>query len=89
VVATTSYLKILDIPYFIEDTNLPITSDIVERVIKTSYIFDDIILALAIVWVDIWNFQNSMKAKLLINRHFNVVQHIATIRDTNMNPGFL
>jgi len=28
-----SYLKILDILYFAEDTNLPITSDIIERII--------------------------------------------------------
>jgi len=34
-----SYLKILDISYYIKDTNLPITSDIVERVLQTTYIF--------------------------------------------------
>jgi len=42
------YLKILGIPYFVEDTNLLInlfiTSDIIERVIKTSHIFDDTVL---------------------------------------------
>ena len=37
-----SYLKILGILYFIEDTNL---SDIIKRIIKIFYIFDDIILA--------------------------------------------
>jgi len=37
-----SYLKILSISYFIEDSNL---SDIIERIIKIFYIFDDIILA--------------------------------------------
>jgi len=77
-----SYLKILGILYFIEDTNL---SNIIKRIIKTFYIFDGIILAfqpciikaslklnIAVVWVDIWNFQNSTKAKLLINRCLNI-----------------
>lgn len=40
-----SYLKILGISYFVKDTNLFIISDIIERIIKTSYIFDDIVLA--------------------------------------------
>jgi len=40
-----SYLKILGILYFIEDTNLLITTDIIERVIKTTYIFNDTVLA--------------------------------------------
>jgi len=64
-----SYLKILDILYFVDDTNLSITTDIIERVIQISYLFDNIILAscshiikeslksnIVIVWVDIWNF---------------------------------
>ena len=88
-----SYLK--SIPYFIEDTNLPIMSDIIERVIKTTY---DTILAscssvikassksnMAIVWVDIRNFQDSTKAKNLINRFFNIDHHIAMIKETNIN----
>jgi len=40
-----AYLKIVGISYFIEDTNLFIISNIIERVIKTTHIFDDIILA--------------------------------------------
>lgn len=40
-----SYLKILDILYFVEDTNILIISDIIKRIIKTSYIFDNIVLA--------------------------------------------
>ena len=40
-----SYLKILDILYFVDDTNLFITADIIERVIQISYLFDNIILA--------------------------------------------
>jgi len=41
-----SYLKILSIPYFIKDTNISISSDIVKSAIKSNYIFNDIVLAL-------------------------------------------
>ena len=40
-----SYLKILDIPYFLEDTNLFVMPDIIKRVIKCIHIFNDIVLA--------------------------------------------
>jgi len=40
-----SYLKILDILYFLDDTNFLIMPDIIEKVIKSTYIFDDIVLA--------------------------------------------
>ena len=40
-----SYLKILDIFYFVEDTNLSITSDILKSVIKSTHIFNNIVLA--------------------------------------------
>ena len=36
------YLKILGILYFLDNTNLSIMSDIIERVIKSIYIFNDI-----------------------------------------------
>ena len=39
-----SYLKILEVLYFLENMNLPITSDIIETVIKDTYIFNDIVL---------------------------------------------
>ena len=42
---------------------------------------------IAIVWVNIWDSQNSMKAKLLINKSFNIGYHIATIKETNINSG--
>jgi len=42
---------------------------------------------MAIVWFDIWDLQNSSKAKLLINYSFNFGRYIATIRATNMNLG--
>ena len=40
-----SYLKILGIPYFLENTNLSIIPNIIERVIKYTHIFDNIVLA--------------------------------------------
>ena len=97
-----SYLKILDIPYFIDNINLSVISNIIQRVIKTTHIFDNTVLAfyfciikaslksnMVIVWVDIWDFQNHTKAKLLINRYFNIEYYITTIRGTNMNPSIL
>lgn len=39
------YLKILSIPYFVKNTNLSLLSNIVERVIKLTYIINDIVLA--------------------------------------------
>ena len=40
-----SYLKILGIPYFLEDTNLYVMPDIIKRVIKCIHIFNNIVLA--------------------------------------------
>jgi len=37
-----SYLKILGIPYLIEGTNMPINSGVVESIIKSTHIFDNI-----------------------------------------------
>ena len=72
--------------------------DIIERVIKSTYIFDNIVLVfcpevikassksdMAMVWINIWNSQNSMKAKSLINRYFNIGYHITMIREININ----
>ena len=39
------YLKILGITYFIEDINLTIFSDIIKSIIKSIYVFNDIVLA--------------------------------------------
>jgi len=39
-----SYLKILDISYFVKDTNLFITLDIIESVVKSTYILNNIVL---------------------------------------------
>jgi len=61
-----SYLKILGIPYLVEDTNLSLTYNIVERILKTTQIFNDLVLALhpciikvspkynmAVIWINI------------------------------------
>lgn len=40
------YLKIISILYLIKDLNIPIISDIVEKVLQSTHIFNDIILAL-------------------------------------------
>jgi len=60
------YLKILGIPYLIEDTNISISSDIIEKILQSTYIFNDVVLTLkpkvikvsskldmAVIWIDI------------------------------------
>jgi len=82
----------------LEDTNIFITSDIVERLIKIAHIFNNVILAskprvikalpksdMAVFWVDIRNVWSSAKVKGLINRHLNISSYITTICGTNMN----
>jgi len=44
VLQSKSYLKILGIPYFVKNINLPIILDIIESVIKSTYILNDIVL---------------------------------------------
>lgn len=39
-----SYLKILDILYLIKDINLLVTYEIIEKVLKTTYIFNNVVL---------------------------------------------
>jgi len=86
------YLKIIGIPYLVENTNIPISSDVVKSIIKSNHIFNNIMvtsksyiikvlskLDMAIIWLDIWDVQSSSKAKGLINRCFNIGSHIAII----------
>jgi len=93
-------LKIIGILYLLENTNTPISADMVEMIIKSNYIFNNITvtfkpriikvfskLDMAIIWLDIWDVQSRSKAKGLINRCFNVGNHIVTIHGANMNPG--
>ena len=96
-----SYLKIIGIPFFPHSNSMEkLTSLDVETILKQNHIFDNISLAsklrvikvspksnMAIVWIDIWDVQSGKNAKVLINRCFNVGNHIATIRGANMNPG--
>jgi len=87
-----SYLKIIGIPYLIENSNISILSDFVKTIIKSNYIFNNLLLAsklqvikalpksdMAIVWIDIWDAQSEFNAKNLINRSSNVGSYIATI----------
>jgi len=93
-----SYLKIIDISYLLENTNTPISTDVVESIIKSNYIFNNIVVAsklyiikvspnsdMSIIWLDIWDVQSSNNNKELINRFFNIGSYITTIRDVNMN----
>jgi len=60
------YLRILDILYFIKNTNILINADLVEQVFKSTHIFNDIILVfrsqvikvssksnIAVIWINI------------------------------------
>ena len=95
------YLKIIGIPYY-SHRNLQdhLFSSNVKTVIKQNQIFDNITLVskpqvikaspkldMAIIWIDIWDAQSSIKAKGLINWYFNIRRFIATIRVANMNSG--
>ena len=75
------YLKIIDIPYFVDKSNTCISSEDIEHILKNNHIFNDIVLAsklriikvlpksdMAIIWIDIWDTQNSNNAKKIINR---------------------
>ena len=97
-----SYLKIIGILYLLENTNTPILADIIKIIIKDNHIFNNIMVAskpqifkvfpkldITIIWLVIWDVQSSNKAKGLINRCFNVENHIATIQGVNMNPEIL
>jgi len=78
--------------FFIENTNVSISANFVEIAIKFNHIFDNLLLTskmrviklslkfdIVIVWIDIWDAQSGFKAKNLINRSFNIGNHIATI----------
>jgi len=86
------YLKIIDIFYLLENTNTPILVDVVKSIIKSNYIFNNIVIVLRlciikvspksdmmIIWLDIWNVQSSSNARDLINRCFNVGSYITMI----------
>ena len=83
-------MKIIGLFYITE--NGVITPDFIERVLKNTYLFKDIVLAskpcvikaspksdMVVIWVDIWDSQSSSLAKNIINYCFNVGYFIATI----------
>ena len=96
-----SYLKIIGIPFYPHSNSQEkLTLTDIKTILKQNHIFDNISLALkprvikvspksdmAIVWIDIWDVQSGLNAKMLINRCFNVGNYIATIWGANMNPG--
>ena len=94
-----SYLKIIGIPYINEKSNVSITVDVVEDIIKYNHTFNNIMvtskpwiikvfpkLDIAIIWLDIWDIQSNSNVKGLINRCFNIGRYITMIKGTNMNP---
>ena len=71
---------------------MPINLSMIETIIKSTHIFDNICIAsklyivkvfpklnIAICWINIWNFQSSSSIKMLINWSFNVESYIAII----------
>ena len=96
-----SYLKIIGIPYYPHSNSQDcLNSSDIETILKQNQIFDNITLAsrprvikvspksdMSIVWIDIWDVQSGSKAKMLINRYFNIRRYIATIQGANMNLG--
>ena len=63
-----SYLKIVGIPYLSKQSNTQLSSEEVERILKSNHIFNNIILAskpkvikvspkldMSIVWINIWD----------------------------------
>ena len=74
------YLKIVDIPYVNKQSNSHISPEDIKKILKNNYIFNNIVLAsrpriikvslksdMAIIWINIWDTQNSSKAKSIIN----------------------
>ena len=94
-----SYLKIVGISYYVNKSSTCITTEDIERILKNTYIFNEIVLAsrlriikvspksdMAIVWIDIWDNQNGNNTKKIINRCFNVGNIVTMVRDANINP---
>ena len=77
-----------------------VTYNQIEEVIKKTHLFNNIVLTsqshiikasskfdMAVIWVNILDSQNGIKAKSPINRCFNIGYHIATILETDLSPG--
>jgi len=88
-----SYLKIIGISYYPHGNSQDhLNSSDIETILKQNQIFDNVTLVsrprvikvspksdMSIVWIDIWDVQSGSKAKMLINRCFNVRRYIMTI----------
>ena len=88
-----SYLKIIGISYYPHGNSQDcLNSSDIETILKQNQILDNVNLAsrlrvikvspksdMSIVWIDIWDVQSGSKAKMLINKCFNVGRYIATI----------
>ena len=81
---------------------MPINSEVMELIIKSTHIFDNINVAsklhiikvspksnMTIIWIDIWDLQSGSTAKMLINQCFNIGSYVAIICSANMNPSVL
>ena len=92
------YMKIIGLSYITE--NKVITPDFIERVLKETHLFKDVVLAskphvikvspksdMVVIWVNIWDSQSGSLAKNIINHCFNVGHFVTTIQETNINPG--
>ena len=75
-----------------ENMNTPLSLDVVEIIIKSNHIFNNITIVsrpkvikvlpklnMDIIWLEIWDIQSSSRAKGLINRYFNVRSYIIMI----------
>ena len=94
-----SYLKILEVFYYRNNSSMPITNFQVKEILSQLDMFNDITLAscsqvvkvspksdIAIIQIDIWDSQNSTKTRRLINRYFNFGYYVVTFHRTSMNP---
>jgi len=88
-----SYLKIIGIPYIMKDTNVSLYSSIIESIIWSMHIWNNIcriskphiikVLSkfnMVIIWINIWDAQSGTKAKYLINKCSNIGSYITTIK---------
>ena len=95
-----SFLKILGVSYWGNNSLLPITQAQVKSVITNTPIFEGVVLTscscimkafpssdMSVIWIDIWDSQKGSKGKTLINCSFNFGRHTATVRGTAMHPG--
>ena len=84
------YLKIIRLLHNME--NGVLTLEVIEGILKDSYLFENVVLAskpqvikvfpksnIAVVQVDLWDSQSSSLVKNIINCYFNVGQYIAII----------